>query len=77
MSFFLARGGGSIELFALERDRQPREITFVEVRVLRQQRIKFNKLTACYRLLGLLWNVTGEGGKRLLNLLNLSKQRGK
>lgn len=64
-------------MFALERDGHPREITFVEVRVLRQQRIRFKKLTAYYRLLSLLWNVSGEGGKRLLNLLNLSKQRGK
>ena len=55
-------------LSKFERDRQPREILILRHEFSHwQQTIKFNKLTACDRLLGLLGNVSSEGG-RFLNL---------
>lgn len=57
VGFFLREGVGVLTCLPskFERDecRQPREITFIEAWVFQQQRIKFNKLTTCDRLLGL------------------------
>lgn len=56
VGLFVWEGVGTLTCLPskFERDRQPREITYIEVWVFQQQRIKFNKLTACDRLLGLL-----------------------
>ena len=75
--FFLQGGVGTLTclLSKFERDRQPREILILRHEFSHwQQTIKFNKLTACDRLLGLLGNVSSEGGRLIAELVKSSFQ---